>query len=77
MKNNAWVKAQDMGPGPLAFADMVFTGSRAILFGDFEIVNNKYVLSHGTWDCERCSVAHRWLAPQCGSCGQTWSLNGI
>ncbi len=50
MKNNAWVKAQDMGPGPLAFADMVFTGSRAILFGDFEIVNNKYVLSHGTWD---------------------------
>ena len=46
MKNSVWVKVQDMGPGPLAFADMVYTGSRAVLFGGF----NQVVFNHDTWD---------------------------
>ena len=46
MKNNAWTKVQDMGLGPLAFADMVHTGSRAVLFGGYD----QTVLNHDTWD---------------------------
>ena len=46
MKDNVWVKAQDMGPGPFALADMVYTGSRAVLFGFF----NNVVVSQDTWD---------------------------
>ena len=30
MKNNVWTKIQDMGPGPLYVADMVYTGKRAV-----------------------------------------------
>jgi hypothetical protein len=46
MKDNAWVKAQDMGPGPLYYVDMVYTGSRAVLFGGYNNVD----VSHDTWD---------------------------
>ena len=46
MKDNVWVKAQDMGPGAFALADMVYTGSTAVLFGGF----NNVVVSQDTWD---------------------------
>jgi|RhiMetdeSRZDD1v2_1073273.scaffolds.fasta_scaffold06161_9 hypothetical protein len=46
MKNNVWVKAQDMGPGPLALADMIYTGKRAVLFGGL----NGTATNHDTWD---------------------------
>ena len=32
LKDNVWSKVQDMGPGPLALADMIYTGSRAVRF---------------------------------------------
>jgi hypothetical protein len=35
-----------MGPGPLYYVDMVYTGSRAILFGDY----NNIDVSRDTWD---------------------------
>ena len=50
MKHSIWHKAQDFGPGPLAGADMVFTGSRAILFGGYRVVNNQNVINHDAWD---------------------------
>ena len=46
MKNNVWTKVQDMGPGPLAGGDMVYTGSRAVLYGGY----NGVVMNHDTWD---------------------------
>jgi hypothetical protein len=44
LKDNIWVKPQDMGSGPLA--DMIYTGSRAVLFDGY----NGTVVSHDTWD---------------------------
>jgi hypothetical protein len=46
MKDNVWVKAQDMGPGPLALADMIYTGKRAVHFGGY----NGTVTNQNSWD---------------------------
>jgi hypothetical protein len=46
MKNNVWSKVQDMGPGPNAGADMIYSGKRAILFGGVD--GTTY--GHNTWD---------------------------
>jgi hypothetical protein len=35
LKDIVWVKAQDMSPGSLALANMIYTGSQAELFGDY------------------------------------------
>jgi hypothetical protein len=45
MKGNVWTKAQDMGPGPLALANMIYTGKRAVLFGGFNTFTNQNI-----WD---------------------------
>jgi len=55
MKDNVWVKAQDMGPGPLYYVDMVYTGSRAVLFGGY----NNIDVSHDTWDWKGSLWAQR------------------
>jgi hypothetical protein len=55
MKDNVWAKAQDMGPGPLAIAAMVYTGSRAVLFGGY----NSVAVNHNTWDWKGTLWARR------------------
>jgi Galactose oxidase, central domain len=46
LKDNVWIKAQDMGSGPLALADMIYTGKRAVLFGGLDGT----VTNQDTWD---------------------------
>lgn len=44
-----------MGPGPLALADMIYTGKRAVLFGGF---NNTFT-NQNTWDWKGILWAQR------------------
>jgi len=46
MRNNVWSKVRDMGPGPNAGADMIYSGKRAILFGGTDGI----AFGHNTWD---------------------------
>jgi hypothetical protein len=58
-----------MGPGPLAVGDMVYTGSRAVIFGGY----NQVVLNHDT-GIGRVLYGHN---AKYGSYDQSFSLDGI